>query len=867
MLQQVEVASVINGVRLQYLKVYEDDQSLRIIRPYNGQEDEFGELLTRFESPPIPINVLEDGAYGWRNNEVQKVDEILEHNEQQNSSDSPFKDKFQNLTLNKPIKNSLIEESLNSRTSSVSTLKENNDSNSKKTAIHSKYVPAFSKIFKNSSTSTANLERRKKRKSDLFNDSVNSDDDDDDDEFDDDYDEDILNGSITTQSENDLSSHLEDDDDDTDINETTMNSDSNIEFNDSISNIPNESGILVDQNFSDVNAQSQFDNYNESKYLFNPETGSSDDDDDLLLDSDFSDENNTFNSSEVQSLASPPKLKISKSLTNRRLSLDNSKSSSSRPKFRPRRSDSLNPKLVFQNATQSESPFALKPIKTVSNIEELISFNKNPSTSFEKSEIKPLNLSKSKLSELLNKTLNGSKEDPLEQFIFVSGDDATNKNEVLNLKVFLPDDKQINVKIRKSSIVFDTIGYILYKTNLKYPEILKDLKLKNLNRWCLKLIDDDGEPYEGSFGLMERKKQIASYGEDEVALVNVSETQYALNESETPMPIFEEPQASSSSTPSPSKAISQNSYYKSILPPIIDNNIKDTKTVKVQIFEYPSTTYASSYVTLEFSINDTLNEIMKKYSNWKRIDPTYYVLKAVDENFILNLNDSISSLDGNYKLEVLTKLKARTLHLRKKNILISNTLQTINSNLTPQTLTEGLLRDGVNSEIKKEMKEEKEEATQQSTSKFSSSLSKQGLSSFKNRNFSKSFSNKVEHNPGALTGQYEKFTVWRRLPMSFINRHEREFAIDGDYVYIMPKDEKIWYDTNFKTTTFHISNIKSCKISKRVPSNFKIIVNKPRGPKRYDFEALNSSEAEEIVSRLNNLMDAYKINNITSVGR
>ena len=68
---------------------------------------------------------------------------------------------------------------------------------------------------------------------------------------------------------------------------------------------------------------------------------------------------------------------------------------------------------------------------------------------------------------------------------------------------------------------------------------------------------------------------------------------------------------------------------------------------------------------------------------------------------------------------------------------------------------------------------------------------------------------------------YQKFIVYRRQPMSFINRHERVLAIDGEYVHVMPSDSKTIFESP-KTISLHISSIVGCKISKKSPNNFRV---------------------------------------------
>lgn len=92
--------------------------------------------------------------------------------------------------------------------------------------------------------------------------------------------------------------------------------------------------------------------------------------------------------------------------------------------------------------------------------------------------------------------------------------------------------------------------------------------------------------------------------------------------------------------------------------------------------------------------------------------------------------------------------------------------------------------------------------------------------------------------------------------MSFISKHEKVLAFDGEYIHIMPSDDKTKFETS-KTSSFHVGRIIKCKQSRKVPSNFKIVVNKPSGPKRYDLEAVSVAQCVEIVTKIRHRCSAY----------
>ncbi|VVT49163.1 uncharacterized protein SAPINGB_P002134 [Magnusiomyces paraingens] len=116
---------------------------------------------------------------------------------------------------------------------------------------------------------------------------------------------------------------------------------------------------------------------------------------------------------------------------------------------------------------------------------------------------------------------------------------------------------------------------------------------------------------------------------------------------------------------------------------------------------------------------------------------------------------------------------------------------------------------------------------------------------------------------GAAGGFY-RYKVWRRQPMSFIARHERVLTIDGDYIHLVPAEDPAWYDS-LKTSSFHVSQMVKCKTSRKVPTNFKIVVNKNNGTKRYDLEAPTKESAEEIVTRLKTVFSRYLLKTSTGV--
>ncbi|KAL2164474.1 hypothetical protein VTH06DRAFT_3690 [Thermothelomyces fergusii] len=103
---------------------------------------------------------------------------------------------------------------------------------------------------------------------------------------------------------------------------------------------------------------------------------------------------------------------------------------------------------------------------------------------------------------------------------------------------------------------------------------------------------------------------------------------------------------------------------------------------------------------------------------------------------------------------------------------------------------------------------------------------------------------------------YKKYTVWRKQPMRLLS--ERLLAIDGEYVHIMPASGGKLADGDGKSTTVHFSNVVGCKVSRKHPTNFKLVVYKSTESKRYDFVTSSAEYAAEIVAELKKGISPYR---------
>ena len=112
---------------------------------------------------------------------------------------------------------------------------------------------------------------------------------------------------------------------------------------------------------------------------------------------------------------------------------------------------------------------------------------------------------------------------------------------------------------------------------------------------------------------------------------------------------------------------------------------------------------------------------------------------------------------------------------------------------------------------------------------------------------------------GNTTAAYKKYTVIRKQPMSFTPSHQRTLLMDDNYMHILPAENgKNIFDTTTKSTTVPFSMIVGCKVSRRHPKTFRVIVFRERETKRYDFEAQNVGEAAEIVEEIRKGMEPFR---------
>lgn len=580
-------------------------------------------------------------------------------------------------------------------------------------------------------------------------------------------------------------------------------------------------------------------------------------------------------------------------------------------------------KPLLKNETVSKVPITSRSSSRTSRRS-----SKDITLHFEKIPTSPVvKTTSSHLSSLFNKKKHkvSNPVEVLEYFSFVSGNTVP-RFDAMDLEVYIQLSKKykrnsFKTKVRKTAKIFDVIGYILYlyTTEFKPDNIDQDgldiHTLINPNNFALHIVDEDGEPFEDNFGKLNRISTMQSISDNEIVLCKVGEQEKLKNDGETPVPydvngdIIEYAKSISSKTSggtnNEDNTLNQLSFYKPIVGGNVDdlaNNANSSNVLEVTVYMYPNVNPKFNFTTVNVLVTGNINDILAKYCRMKNMDPNEYALKMIGKNRIFDLNDTVLRLDGNNKVEIISKKEARRLQLEKiKPNLTKPQLPTIQSNdLTPMTLepapafmTTEDTNDGAApatevpvpfTKLRKTSGKIKLNLSKQSSSVSNNISSNNSGSFFKNKDSSRHslhtpMQNYHNNHSGILneytpdnatsnnnfqdlfSGAYHKYKVWRRQQMSLITKHERTLALDGDYVYIVPPEGKMHWHENVKTKSFHISQVILVKKSKRVAEYFKIYVR--RGPddiKRYYFEAVSAQECTEIVSRITNLLNAYKMN-------
>ncbi|KAI9481432.1 MAG: stress-activated map kinase interacting protein 1-domain-containing protein [Benjaminiella poitrasii] len=471
-------------------------------------------------------------------------------------------------------------------------------------------------------------------------------------------------------------------------------------------------------------------------------------------------------------------------------------------------------------------------------------------------------------------------ENPFSEYAFVSGKGEGHRS--ITLCVYLPHsrepDKPMSLVVRPDAITDDVIGFILYSyvEQKRQPEL--DEAAYDLAEWVLLIAEDDGE-IEDDLPAIDRTRNIGRVSFDQFALCRATPSQAKQNDidrarmgrSKPDLETLKKRKAMATTTTADATTAADATDVSATAAATESNSSVPTQHEGLDDLEaalsspggYPDETMAQTLTshmisqqqpepapsTVAVPVPSSKATLTKatmpmtplKYFRIKLMtDEEVSATKAIPVYAEMFIGDVLELVCRKRKLNSNEYM----LTIADTNVIVPNdtTVESMKG-ITDLALTKKGTALNVPSSThlwRSPIKRKKEEvnhpmyfATTDGQPSGTSNAANDGLFS-----------------------QYKKYNVSRKMPM-FVSKRIYILAIDGDYIHLMPPEHKGMFDS-VKTSSFHASAVRSCKQSKKVPKNFKIIILKERDYKTYDLEAESAKEASEICSRIRFLMQVTK---------
>ncbi|EAW14076.1 Sin1 family protein [Aspergillus clavatus NRRL 1] len=476
------------------------------------------------------------------------------------------------------------------------------------------------------------------------------------------------------------------------------------------------------------------------------------------------------------------------------------------------------------------------------------------------------------LSQAL-KARNRAPTNPVEKFAVLSGKGLA---DALNIKLYVPfssdPEEPLDLQLSRESklseqpapaTVAEAIGLALwrYSEEARQPGIERG-KL-NVNRWTLRMVEDGEVEYD--FPPLSRASHIADFASnnnraagargrvrgkqyDEFALVEASEEEFQENEKLFPHYSQESPTedgglttptapTAPSNQPSPqmktpmprpnpilgqpfSSALNDNTLTPADRPAVpayhATPRMGVSKTLKIRFMNLEAATHVT---TLNTSTDSYIAEILDSVCKRWGLDKGNYILRVTGSNTIAPLDRTVEALGNITELDLVRR----------------------RFGAGPMSLTGSPGSSSPNAPLLID--------------------SKQAAASKKSKKSGPRMLHPLTQKQDLTGGSYRRYHVFRKQSMSFTTSNHRILTFDNDYMHIMPGDTgKAASDT--KTRSISFNDVVGCKVSRRHPKNFRVVVlrgNDANEQKRYDFEARNAVEANEIVEEIKKNMAHYRI--------
>lgn len=493
----------------------------------------------------------------------------------------------------------------------------------------------------------------------------------------------------------------------------------------------------------------------------------------------------------------------------------------------------------------------------------------------------------SNLSRMIKSKFRSTFVNPLNFYGFVGSEAPVPNSRKVYIDFFIPPNDKPTIKkleVWNSTPVHELIGYVLLQlSNMEEYKDALNKEFINPNNWRMELIDEDGELYDGNFGVLDRTRQLSSYNSPNcLALCRVTKAaEVKNNEKQTPLPSdFRQNLDSFGELPETSGKPTETFKPQFDTEP----NQMGADTIEVKVGDIPDT--HTNVVSFFISSNMTVGQLLDLICQQYHIDPLRYRLAKTD------FQDRQSSLLG----DTVKKPRASWLQPLDNTIMLSalptsdfkfvpNLSQTVRplTDIKVDSFREAAITPSMSTFISrgitpptKQLEQGTEsssirpaEPRQRSSSdtKINKSDSRKTLHdeldvvALVNKASKLSFGDIVNQSrpslPVSLNTIYFKWKVYRKKP-PILNRIEKSLIIDGDYIHLAPTDDVNWHsnfadnslstsnnlshhhylhhynyskfykETMMKTSSFHITQIVKLKqyAQSKNPTHFKIVIEK-----------------------------------------
>ncbi|MCJ1314627.1 hypothetical protein MMC25_008309 [Agyrium rufum] len=462
----------------------------------------------------------------------------------------------------------------------------------------------------------------------------------------------------------------------------------------------------------------------------------------------------------------------------------------------------------------------------------------------------------------------GKPANPIEAYARFSGKGAS---EALNIRIYAPFSeepyKPFDMPMQKAKqdgngdipppiSVADAIGLSLWRYNDEGLKPLIPRSKLDVNQWTLRMVDDGEVEYD--FPALSRTTAITDFTSnnnrtgrgrargkthDEFALVEATESQFEENRRLTPE-YSPEPDSTSADDDKCQKSITTNEPMgkdKASINTVVETpfaltgrklsstladrptvataystpRIGPPKLLKIYFTNLEAQTHTSTVeVTTDTYLAEVLDNVCKKWN----LDKAHHFLRVTGTTTVAPSDRTVESIGTRTDLDLVRR---RFAHDANHGLLGSPGSRSPNAPL--QLNPEAVPRKGKRSNV----------------GGVHPLSQKQDL--------------------WGNTGNYRKYAVVRKQPMSFAPSHQRTLLMDGDYMHILPGETgKTLFDSSAKSTTVPFSMIVGCKVNRRHPKTFRVVVFREREKKRYDFEAQTVGEAADIVEDIRKGMKPFQ---------